>query len=57
MGAFAFFAFVWSLAVTIYWIYLGWQALDALRRVANSQEKIEAHLRRMTPTVEKQQAP
>ena len=47
MGVFAFFAVVWGLAVALYWMYLGWQGLETLRRVANSQERIEGHLRTM----------
>ena len=50
-SAFAILALIWNLAITIFWIYIGLQALSVarqllstLRRLATTQERIEKHL-------------
>jgi len=50
-SVFAILALLWNIAIAVFWIYIGWQALavarqilSTLRRLASTQEQIEKHL-------------
>lgn len=49
-SVFAILALLWNLTITLFWIYIGWQALSVarqilstLRRLASTQEQIEKY--------------
>jgi len=56
-SVFAILALLWNLAIAVFWIYIGWQALSVarqilstLRRLASTQEQIEKHLQSNSTT-------